>query len=229
MSATKAAPQMNRKQTRAQVDGQIQKSISIYLQAALCQCFERMFGKRTLIESHALRWSDVSLRDDPVTGNERQFLKVGSSRAYQDYDQEQREHPLQPGAVRLNKFFAKYRPSVAKKAHSLLIDPVFIAFIIVVLQLMLFGIIHDKIALLWSIIVIVVQTLRILTWILRMNCRLIYLLFVQTLQIFTWILRMNCRLIYLLFVETLRIFTWILRMNCRLIYLLFRSLSLRAP
>ena len=77
----------------------------MYLQAALCQCFERM--------SHALRWGCVSLRDGPLTGNERLFLKVGSSRAYEDYDQEQGEHPLQPGAVRLNKFFPK------EKAHKL--------------------------------------------------------------------------------------------------------------
>ena len=111
MNATTAAARVNRKQTRAEVDGQIQKSIPMYLQAALCQCFERM--------SHALRWGDVFLRDDPVTGNERLFLKVGSSRAYQDYDQEQGEHPLLPGAVRLNKFFAKYGPSEAKKAYSL--------------------------------------------------------------------------------------------------------------
>ena len=111
MNATTAAARVNRKQTRAEVDGQIQKSIPMYLQAALCQCFERM--------SHALRWGDVSLRDDPVTGNEGLFLKVGSSTAYRDYDQEQGEHPLQPGAVRLNKFFAKYGPSEAKKAYSL--------------------------------------------------------------------------------------------------------------
>ena len=111
MNATTAAARVNRKQTRAEVDGQIQKSISMYLQAALCQCFERM--------SHALRWGDVSLRDDPLKGNERLFLKVGSSRAYPDYDQEHGEYPLQPGAVRLNKFFAKYGPLEAKKAHSL--------------------------------------------------------------------------------------------------------------
>ena len=120
MSATKVTPQINRKQTRAEVDRQIQKSIPMYLQAALWKCFERMFGKHTLIESLALRWwGDVSLRDDPVTGNERLFLKVGSSRTYQDYDQEQGEHPVQPGAMRLNKLFAKYRPSEAKKPRSL--------------------------------------------------------------------------------------------------------------
>ena len=120
MSATKVAPQINRKQTRAEVDRQIQKSIPMYLQAALWKCFERMFGKHTLIESLALRWwGDVSLRDDPVTGNERLFLKVGSSRTYQDYDQEQGEHPVQPGAMRLNKLFAKYRPSEAKKPRPL--------------------------------------------------------------------------------------------------------------
>ena len=108
MNPTTAAARVNRKQTRAEVDGQIQKSIPMYLQAALCQCFERM--------SHALRWGDVSLRDDPVTGNEQLFLKVGSSRAY---DQEQGEHPLQPGVVMLNKFFVKYGSSEAKKAYSL--------------------------------------------------------------------------------------------------------------
>ena len=68
MSATTAAPQINRKQTRTEVDGQIQKSIPMFLQAALRQCFERM--------SHALRWGDVSLRDDPLTDNVRLFLKV---------------------------------------------------------------------------------------------------------------------------------------------------------
>lgn len=109
MNATTAAARVNRKQTRAEVDGQIQKSIPMYLQAALCQCFERM--------SHALRWGDVSLRDDPVTGNERLFLKVGSSRAYQDYDQEQGEHPLQPGAVRLNKFFPKGKAHLRFMLH----------------------------------------------------------------------------------------------------------------
>ena len=119
MSATKAAPQINRKQTRVEVDGQIQKSIPTYLQAAPWQRFEKMVGKHTLIDSCALRWGDVSLRDDPVTGNEPLFFKFGSSRAYQDYDQEQGEHLVQPGAVRLNKFFAKYRPSEAKKPRSL--------------------------------------------------------------------------------------------------------------
>ena len=156
----------------------------MYLQAALCQCFERMFGKRTLIESHAVRWSDVSLRGDPVTGNEQQFLKVGSSRAYQDNDQEQGEHPLQPGAVRLNKFFAKYRPSGAKKALSLLIDPFFTVITVIVTAFiteflvmpMLFEIIPDNIALLLSIIV-AVDKLREFTWILITNCRRIYLLF----------------------------------------------------
>ena len=68
MSATTAAPQINRKQTRTEVDGQIQKSIPMFLQAALRQCFERM--------SHALRWGDVSLRDDPLTDNVRLFLNV---------------------------------------------------------------------------------------------------------------------------------------------------------
>ena len=116
MNATTAAARVNRKQTQAEVDGQIQKSIPMYLQAALCQCFERM--------SRALRWGDVSLRDDPVTGNERLFLKVGSSTAYRDYDQEQGEHPLQPGAVRLNKFFAKYGPSEAKKAYRYLLSEI---------------------------------------------------------------------------------------------------------
>ena len=119
MSATKAAPQINRKQTRVEVDGQIQNSIPMYLQAAPWQRFEKMFGKHTLIDSCALRWGDVSLRDDPVTGNEPLFFKFGSSRAYQDYDQEQGEHLVQPGAVRLNKFFAKYSPSEAKKPRSL--------------------------------------------------------------------------------------------------------------
>ena len=119
MSATKVAPQINRKQTRVEVDGQIQKSIPMYLQAAPWQRFEKMVGKHTLIDSCALRWGDVSLRDDPVTGNEPLFFKFGSSRAYQDYDQEQGEHLVQPGAVRLNKFFAKYRLSEAKKPRSL--------------------------------------------------------------------------------------------------------------
>ena len=118
MSTTKAAPQINRKQTRAEVDGQIQKSIPMYLQAAPWQRFEKMFGKHTPIQSRALRRGDVSLRDDPVTGNERLFLKVGSSRAYQDYGQGQGEHPVQPGATRLNIFFAKKKPSEAERHHS---------------------------------------------------------------------------------------------------------------
>ena len=53
MSATTAAPQIN---------------IPMFLQAALCQCFERM--------SRALRRGDVSLRDDPLTDNVRLFLEV---------------------------------------------------------------------------------------------------------------------------------------------------------
>ena len=91
----------------------------MYLQAAPWQRFEKMVGKHTLIDSCALRWGDVSLRDDPVTGNEPLFFKFGSSRAYQDYDQEQGKHLVQPGAVRLNKFFAKYWRSEAKKPRSL--------------------------------------------------------------------------------------------------------------
>ena len=113
-SATQAPPQVNRKRTRAEVDDQIQKSLPMYVQAALWQCFERMFGKRTLVESRGLRWGDVSLRGDPATGNERLFLKVGSSRGCQ----EEGEHPLQPRAVKLYKVFAKYRPSEAKEPHS---------------------------------------------------------------------------------------------------------------
>ena len=96
------------------MDDQIQKSLPMYVQAALWQCFERMFGKRTLVESRGLRWGDVSLRGDPATGNERLFLKVGSSRG----SQEEGEHPLQPRAVKLYKVFAKYRPSEAKEPNS---------------------------------------------------------------------------------------------------------------
>lgn len=129
MSATTAAPRINRKQNRAEVDGQIQKSIPMYLQAALCKGFEKM--------RHALRWGDVSLRDDPVTSNERLFLKVGSSRGYQDYDQEQGEHPLQPGAVRLNKFFAKYGLTEAKKAHSLLDECMYAVFLFVAIAMVI--------------------------------------------------------------------------------------------
>ena len=62
MSASKAAPHINRKQTQVEVDGQIQKSIPTYLKAALWQCFERMFGKHTVIESLALRPAAVRLR-----------------------------------------------------------------------------------------------------------------------------------------------------------------------
>lgn len=119
MSATKAAPQINRNQTRAEVDGQIQKSIPTHLQAALCQCCERLFGKHLLTESHTLRWGDVSLRDDPMIGLDRVCLKYCCSRVYQDYDQEQAEHPLQPVTTRLNRFFAKYVPSEAKNPRSL--------------------------------------------------------------------------------------------------------------
>lgn len=129
MNATTTAAWVNRKQTRAEVDGQIHKSIPMYLQAALCQCFEKM--------SHALKWGYVSLREDPVTGNERLFLKVGSSRAYQDYDQEQGEHPLQPGAVRLNKFFAKYGLSEAKKAHSLVDKCMYAALLFVAIAMVI--------------------------------------------------------------------------------------------
>ena len=165
MNPTTAAARVNRKQTRAEVDGQIQKSIP-----ALCQWFERM--------SHALRWGFVSLRDDPVTGNERLFLKVGSSRAYQDYDQEQGEYPLQPGAVRLNKFFAKYRPSKAKKALSLLTNPSFIALITVVFLRILIRCINNKLALaLPCLIIVFVAEYHPFIWILRMLCRLIHLLF----------------------------------------------------
>ena len=165
MNPTTAAARVNRKQTQAEVDGQIQKSIP-----ALSQWFERM--------SHALRCGVVSLRDDPVTGNERLFLKVGSSRAYQDYDQEQGEYPLQPGAVRLNKFFAKYGPSKAKKALSQT-NPFFIFTLITVVFLqILIRCIDNKLALALPYLMIVfVNQYRLFIWILRMHCWLIYLLF----------------------------------------------------
>lgn len=86
----------------------------MFVQAALWQCFERMFGKRKLVESRGLRWGDVSLRGHPATGNESLFLKVGSSRGCQ----EEGEHPLQPRAVNLYKVFEEYRPSEAKEPNS---------------------------------------------------------------------------------------------------------------
>ena len=115
-SATQAPThdQKNSKRTRAEVDDQIDESLPMFVQAALWQCFERMFGKRTLVESRGLRWGDVSLQDDPATGNERLVLKVGSSRGCQ----EEGEHPLQPWAVKLYKVFAEYRPSEAKEPNS---------------------------------------------------------------------------------------------------------------
>ena len=99
MSATKAAPKINRKQTRAEVDGQIQKSIPMYLQAAPWQCLEKT------ICSTKLEYIKT--------------MKVGSSRAYQDYDQEQEEHLVQPGAMTSNILFVKYVPFEEKKARSL--------------------------------------------------------------------------------------------------------------
>ena len=102
-SATQAPPQISRKRTLAEVDDQMQKSLPMYIQAAPWQCCERMFRKRTLVESYSLRWPDVSLRRDPATGNERLFLKVGSSRGCQ----EEGEHPLQPAAVKLCKICSK--------------------------------------------------------------------------------------------------------------------------
>lgn len=113
-SATQAPPQKNGKRTRAEVDDQIEESLPMFVQAALWRCFERMFGKRTLVESRGLRWGDVSLRGDPATDNERLFLKVGSSRGCQ----EEGEHPSQPWAVKLYKVFAEYRPLEAKEPHS---------------------------------------------------------------------------------------------------------------
>jgi len=86
----------------------------MYVQAAPWQCCKRMIRKCTLVESHSLRWSDVSLRGDPATGNDWLFLKVGSSRGCQ----EEGEHPLQPRAVKLCKGCAKYRPWKAREPNS---------------------------------------------------------------------------------------------------------------
>ena len=102
-STTQAPSQISRKRTRAEVDDQMQKSLPMYIQAAPWQYGKRMFRKRTLVESHSLRWRDVSLRHDAATGNERLFLKVGSSRGCQ----EEGEHPLQPAAVKLCQICAK--------------------------------------------------------------------------------------------------------------------------
>ena len=102
-SATQAPPQISRKRTRAEVDDQMQKSLPMYIQAAPWQYCQRMFRKRTLVESHSLRLRDVSLRHDAATGNERLFLKVGSSRGCQ----EEGEHLLQPVAVKFCKICAK--------------------------------------------------------------------------------------------------------------------------
>ena len=158
MSATRALPQINRKQTRAEVDDQIPKSIPMYpyLQAALWQIFERMFGKSTLIESHALRRSSVSLQDNPETGNERLFLKVGGSRAYKDHDQEQGEHPLQQWAEGLNEVFKKYRPLEAKISHIPLRYLVIICmmFIYVAIEIMVNNIIGVFIK--YTIIIIII-------------------------------------------------------------------------
>ena len=102
-SATQAPSQISRKRTRAEVDDQMQKSLPMYIEAAPWQNCKRMFRKRTHVESHSLRWRNVSLRHDAATGNERLFLKVGSSRGCQ----EEGEHPLQPAAVKLCQICAK--------------------------------------------------------------------------------------------------------------------------
>ena len=140
MSTTKAAPKINRKQTRAEVDGQIQKSIPTYLQADPWQCFEQTFGKHTLIESskigsfRAYQDYDQEQGEHPVQSGadpwqffEQTFgkhtlietSKIGSFRACQDYDQEQGEHPVQSGAMESKLFFVEHVPLEAKKAHSL--------------------------------------------------------------------------------------------------------------
>ena len=103
-SATQAPYQISRKRTRVEVDDQMQKSLPMYIQADPWQYCKRMqIRKRRLVESHSLRWRDVSLRHDAATGNERLFLKVGSSRGCQ----EEGEHPLQPAAVKLCQICAK--------------------------------------------------------------------------------------------------------------------------
>ena len=113
MSPTQMLPQQNRKRARAEVDDQI-RSIPILVQALLFQDFNKIFGKQTKIESRCLRWGDVSLHRDLVTGSEKLILKRGGSRARGG----QEEHPLQPRAVKFYKIFAMKRPSEAKNLDS---------------------------------------------------------------------------------------------------------------
>lgn len=80
----------------------------------------QLFGFRTQIESHGLKWGDVSVVEDPTTGNERLVLQAECSskslRAFQPEAQAGTDTYQCP--VSIYKEFESHRPKEMNKPKS---------------------------------------------------------------------------------------------------------------
>lgn len=83
----------------------------------------QLFGFLTQIESHRLKWGDVSMEEDPTTGNERLFLKAECSskvrQAFQPVAQASTDTACTYQCpVNMYKKFKSHRPEEMNKPDS---------------------------------------------------------------------------------------------------------------
>ena len=105
----------SRKRPQTDADDELKKNYAVVLQASLWRDLGMLFGKCTFIESRGLKWGDISLEEDPATGNEILVLENGSSQIHQE---QQENQALQSRAIKCYKAFERARPCEMKKPHS---------------------------------------------------------------------------------------------------------------
>ena len=108
-SSSQSSSQRSRKRPRTDARVELQNNIA----AAPRRELGKLFRMCTLIESHGLKWGDVSLEEGPATGNEMLVLKNGGSQILQEQGENQ---ALQSRAVRHYKPFKRARHSEMKTA-----------------------------------------------------------------------------------------------------------------
>lgn len=116
VTSIQGAASVNRKQLRAE-DDVLQNDMPVVVQATLWHYIGEIFGRRPHTESRCLRWGDLSLKTDPVTGNERLVWNDASSKPHQAQG-ESGNCNLQSMAVQSYKEFASHRPQEMNQPTS---------------------------------------------------------------------------------------------------------------
>ena len=110
---------VDRTQLRAEADVELQNDTPVVVQATLWRYIGEIFGRRPHTESRCLRWGDLSLKRDPVTGNEMLVWSNASSKPYQAQGELGNCNlHVQSMAVQSYKEFASHRPQEMNQPNS---------------------------------------------------------------------------------------------------------------